>query len=249
MNNNSYKNVLVTGAAQRMGRAIAIDLARTGWAVAVHYNKSENAAENVVEKICTAGGHAIAVSANLALEDEASTLVERSAEGIGPITCVINNASIFEQDIPSTVTKTTWDKHMQINLWAPFLLAQAFAEQLPLSNKGNIINIIDQRVWNLTPDFISYTLSKSGLWTLTQTLAMAFAPNIRVNAIGPGPTLQNTYQSETDFSLECASTPLQQQVTTEEIARTIRFILDAPSLTGQMIAVDAGQHLGPVQRS
>jgi NAD(P)-dependent dehydrogenase (short-subunit alcohol dehydrogenase family) len=136
---------------------------------------------------------------------------------------------------------------MQINLRAPFILAQTFAQQLPPSNKGNIINIIDQRVWNLTQDFISYTLSKSGLWTLTQTLAMAFAPDIRVNAIGPGPTLQNAYQSKSDFDRECASTPLQLKVTTEEIGRTIRFILDAPSLTGQMIAVDAGQHLGAVQ--
>jgi NAD(P)-dependent dehydrogenase (short-subunit alcohol dehydrogenase family) len=247
MNNNSYKNVLITGAGQRIGRAIALDLARTGWTVAVHFNESRSAAEKVVEEICVAGGNAVSVSANLAEEDEASTLVARSTDKIGPITCVINNASVFEQDIPLTVTKATWDKHMQINLRAPFILAQAFAQQLPVSNKGNIINIIDQRVWNLTPDFISYTLSKSGLWTLTQTLAMAFAPDIRVNAIGPGPTLQNTYQSEADFSQECASTPLQQQVTTEEIGRTIRFILDVPSLTGQMIAIDAGQHLGPVQ--
>ncbi len=249
MSNNNCKNVLITGAAERIGRTIAIDLAQVGWTVAVHYNKSGDAAVKVVEEIRAAGGQAIAIFANLAKEDEASTLVERSADKIGHITCVINNASIFEQDIPSTVTKSTWDKHMQINLRAPFILAQTFAQQLPSLYKGNIINIIDQRVWNLTQDFISYTLSKSGLWTLTQTLAMAFAPDIRVNAIGPGPTLENAYQSKSDFDRECASTPLQRRVTTEEIGRTIRFILDAPSLTGQMIAVDAGQHLGDCKSS
>ena len=244
MSKNKLKNVLITGAGQRIGRAIALDLAQAGWTIAVHFNHSSDAAHDVIKEISNTGGRAVSISADLAQEDEVSVLVQHAASKIGPLTCVINNASIFEYDTPSTVIKETWDKHMQINLRAPFVISQKFSEQLPPSIKGNIINIIDQRVWNLTPDFISYTLSKSGLWTLTQTLAMAFSPKIRVNAVGPGPTLQSTYQSEADFTKEFAGTPLKQQVTTKEIADTIRFILDASSLTGQMIAIDGGQHLG-----
>ena len=241
------KNVLITGAAQRIGRTIAMDLANAGWAVVVHYNSSGAAAQEVVREISDTGGKAVALQADLFQEKETSTLISRATDLIGPLTCLINNASVFEHDVPATVTQGSWDKHMQINLRAPFVLSQAFAEQIPNATPGAIINIIDQRVWNLTPDFTSYTLSKAGLWTLTQTLAMALAPNIRVNAIGPGPTLQSKSQSPDEFSQEYAETLLKQQVTTVEIGRTVRFILDAPSLTGQMIAIDGGQHLGPVK--
>lgn len=241
------KSVLITGAAQRIGRAIAIDLAQAGWVIAVHYNSSEDAAQDVVREISSKGGKAFALQADLSQEEETSTLIPYAVDAIGPLTCIVNNASVFELDVPTTVTRESWDKHMQVNLRAPFVLAQAFAEQLASTTQGNVINIIDQRVWNLGADFTSYTLSKSGLWTLTQTLAMAFAPGIRVNAIGPGPTLQSTYQSPDDFDQECSKTLSKQQVTTEEIGRTVRFILDAPSLTGQMIAIDGGQHLNPAK--
>jgi NAD(P)-dependent dehydrogenase (short-subunit alcohol dehydrogenase family) len=241
------KNVLITGAAQRIGRTIAMDMATAGWAVAIHYNSSEEAAQDVVREISNTGGKAVALQADLSQEEETSTLVSRASDAIGPLTCLVNNASLFEHDAPATVTRESWDTHMQINLRAPFILSQAFAERVPNTKSCNIINIIDQRVWNLTPDFTSYTLSKAGLWTLTQTLAMALAPGIRVNAIGPGPTLQSKSQSPDDFSQECAETLLKQQVTTDEIGRTVRFILDAPSLTGQMIAIDGGQHLGTVK--
>ena len=241
------KNVLITGAAQRIGRAISMDLVNAGWAVVVHYNSSEEAAQDVLREISDTGGKAVALQADLSQEKETSTLISRAADAVGPLTCLVNNASIFEHDAPETVTQESWDTHMQINLRAPFVLSQAFAEKAPNTTSCNIINIIDQRVWNLTPDFTSYTLSKAGLWTLTQTLAMALAPDIRVNAIGPGPTLQSKAQSPDEFSQECAETLLKQRVTTEEIGRTVRFILDAPSLTGQMIAIDGGQHLGPVK--
>ena len=245
----SIKNVLITGAAQRIGRAIAIDLADAGWGVAVHYNSSAEAAKNVVQEIAHKGGKAVAFSADLSQEEETSSLISRAADAIGPLSCLVNNASVFEHDAPATVTRGSWNKHMQINLRAPFVLSQAFAAQIPNTARASIINIIDQRVWNLTPDFTSYTLSKAGLWTLTQTLAMALAPDVRVNAIGPGPTLQSKSQSPDEFGRECSDTLLKQQVTTEEIGRTVRFILDAPSLTGQMIAVDGGQHLGPVKNT
>ncbi len=238
------KNVLITGAAQRIGRAIAMELADAGWAVGVHYNSSDADAQDVVREISENGGKAVALQANLSQDDETSALISRAAGAIGPLTCLINNASVFEHDAPATVTQGSWNKHMQVNLRAPFVLSQAFAEQIPKATPGAIINIVDQRVWNLTSDFTSYTLSKSGLWTLTQTLAMAFAPDIRVNAIGPGPTLQSKSQSPDQFSQEYSETLLKQQVTIEEIGCTVRFILDAPSLTGQMIAIDGGQHLG-----
>ncbi len=178
-----------------------------------------------------------------AREDTAS-LVRRAVDAVGPLTALVNNASVFETDGADTATRASWDLHMEVNLRAPFVLTQAFARALLPDACGNVINILDQRVWNLTPFFTSYTVSKAGLWTLTQTLAMALAPSVRVNAVGPGPTLPSARQTEESFRRQWAALPLSRRVRPEEIAAAIRFILDAPSVTGQMIAVDAGQHLG-----
>lgn len=237
------RTVLVTGGARRIGRVIALDLARHGWRVAVHHHLSAEDAEAVVTEIEGAGGTAAVVSADLAREDDTAGLVEQAAEAVGPLTALINNASVFERDDAMDATRGSWDLHMEVNLRAPFVLTQGFARQLPDGAGGSVVNILDQRVWNLTPFFTSYTVSKAGLWTLTQTLALALAPRIRVNAVGPGPTLPSQRQTEENFRKQWSAQPLSRQVRPEEVAAAVRFILDAPSVTGQMIAVDAGQHL------
>jgi NAD(P)-dependent dehydrogenase (short-subunit alcohol dehydrogenase family) len=238
------KTVLVTGGAKRIGAAISNDLAAHGWAVAVHYNTSGDEARELVGGITEDGGRAVAVQADLRREDEAAGLMSLAARELGPVSCLVNNASIFEKDTPETATKDSWDAHMQVNLRAPFVLIQAFAAGLPEDLEGNVINMIDQRVWNLTPSFTSYTVSKAGLWALTRSLALALAPNIRVNAIGPGPTLPSARQTDQDFILQWTSLPLGRNVMPEEICDAVRFIIDAPGMTGQMIALDGGQHLG-----
>jgi NAD(P)-dependent dehydrogenase (short-subunit alcohol dehydrogenase family) len=238
------KTALVTGGAKRIGAAISLDLAAHGWAVAVHYNTSGDEARELVGGITEDGGRAVAVQADLTREDEAAGLLSQAARELGPVSCLVNNASIFEKDTPETATKDSWDAHMQVNLRAPFVLIQAFAAGLPEDLEGNVINMIDQRVWNLTPSFTSYTVSKAGLWALTRSLALALAPNIRVNAIGPGPTLPSARQTDEDFILQWTSLPLGRNVMPEEICDAVRFIIDAPAMTGQMIALDGGQHLG-----
>jgi NAD(P)-dependent dehydrogenase (short-subunit alcohol dehydrogenase family) len=241
------KAALVTGAARRIGRAIALDLAAHGWAVGVHYFNSRDDAEGVVEEIARKGGYAVALPGNLAHESESTGLIPEAVRHLGPLHLLINNASVFERDEALTADRASWDRHLEINLRAPFVLTQNFARQLPKDEPGCVINILDQRVWNLTPHFTSYTVSKVGLWTLTRTLAMALGPRIRINGIGPGPTLRNDRQSEEHFAAQWDSTPLQRGTTPEEICNAIRFILDAPALTGQMIALDGGEHLGWAQ--
>ncbi len=238
------RTALVTGAGQRIGRAIALGLGEAGWAVAVHHNDSCAEAEETVAAIEAAGGRAVALAANLGDEAEASALAGRAAEALGPLGCLVNNASLFEYDDAASATRESWEAHMSVNLRAPFILAQAFAAGLPSGAAGTIVNILDQRVWNLTPHFISYTVSKAGLWTLTQTLALALAPAIRVNAIGPGPVLPSARQSEAQFRAQCESTPLGHGASPQEISDAVRFILAAPAMTGQMMALDGGQHLG-----
>jgi NAD(P)-dependent dehydrogenase (short-subunit alcohol dehydrogenase family) len=235
---------LVTGAAKRIGRAIALDLAHHGWDVAVHYLGSNAEAADVVEEICRNGRRAVALRANLTREDEVEDLVPRAAAALGPLTCLVNNASIFEMDRIETVTRASWDAHIETNLRAPLVLAQAFARQLQNGLHGNIVNMLDQRVWNPTHYFLSYTVAKAGLWTLTRTLALALAPRIRVNAIGPGPTLPSPRQTREQFEGQSQSMPLGRGTTPEEICDAVRFILNAPAMTGQMIALDGGQHLG-----
>jgi len=238
---------LVTGAAHRIGRAIALALAKDGWAVAVHFGTSTDAAHELVKLIETSGGRAAALQANLAIEGETADLLSRAGAALGPVTCLINNASVFEMDEVDTVSRASWDRHLETNLRAPFVLSQALARQLPKNVEGNIVNLIDQRVWNLTPYFVSYTVAKAGLWTLTRTLALALAPRIRVNAIGPGPVLPSRHQSAEQFANQAASVPLGRPADPLEIAGAVRFILEARAMTGQMIALDGGQHLGWAQ--
>jgi len=238
---------LVTGAGRRLGAAIARDLAQHGWAVAIHYRGSRRDAEALVSDIEAAGGRAVALSCDLAREAEVETLIPRAVEALGPVTCLVNNASSFEMDKIDTVTRESWDRHIETGLRAPLVLSQAFARQLPDDVEGNIVNMLDQRVWKLTPYFLSYTVAKTGLWTLTQTLALALAPRIRVNGIGPGPTLPSERQSDEQFRLQQAAVPLKRGPALDEIAATVRYILATPSLTGQMIALDGGEHLGWAQ--
>ena len=238
---------LVTGAGKRVGRAIALDLGRNGWSVAVHYNRSADEAEAVVADIEASGGRAIAIGADLSDPHAVDGLVPAATQALGPIDCLINNASVFENDGIASLSRESWDRHIETNLWAPLALTQAMAAALPEDAPGNVVNLLDQRVWNLTPYFLSYTVSKSALWTLTQTLAMALAPRIRVNAIGPGPTLPSPRQSQAQFDKQWNAMPLGRGTTPEEIADAVRFLLTAPAVTGQMIALDGGQHLGWAQ--
>lgn len=234
---------LVTGAGKRIGRAIATDLAAGGWQVAVHYNSSQADAVALVKEIESAGGNAFALQGDLADAGVVERLVPACIDKFGRLDLLVNNASLFEHDDVDSLTQESWQNHIDINLRAPLFLSQGFAKALSKGAGGNIINIIDQRVWKLTPEFLSYTVSKSGLWTLTQTLAQALGPAIRVNAIGPGPTLANPRQSQEAFENQQHATLLQRGATPEEIGAAVRFILDAPAMTGQMIALDGGQHL------
>jgi NAD(P)-dependent dehydrogenase (short-subunit alcohol dehydrogenase family) len=242
-NGSPAPTVLITGAARRIGRSIALDLARDGWQVCVHYRRSAEDASALVAEIRRLGGVGAAVAADLASEADVAQLIPRCREVLGAPVCLINNASEFQVDTVATTTPETWDTHLDINLKAPVFLARSLFLNLPEGSGGNVINIIDQRVWKLTPDFFSYTISKAGLWTATRTLAQALAPRVRVNAIGPGPVLKSVHQTESDFARESDSTLLGRGPTPEEIATAVRFILASPSLTGQMIVLDGGQHL------
>jgi NAD(P)-dependent dehydrogenase (short-subunit alcohol dehydrogenase family) len=241
------KTALVTGAGRRIGRAIALGLAGDGWAVAVHYHTSRDEADAVVREIAAGGGRAVAIAADLTRESELAAMVGHAVSALGPLGCLVNNASVFENDLGLTVTRDSWDRHLETNLRAPFVLMQEFARRLPEAASGAIINILDQRVWNLTPYFVSYTLSKAGLWALTQSMALALAPRIRVNGIGPGPTLPSPRQTPEQFRRQSEAMPLQRGTSPEEITDAVRFILSASSMTGQMIALDGGQHLGWAQ--
>jgi NAD(P)-dependent dehydrogenase (short-subunit alcohol dehydrogenase family) len=241
------KAALVTGGARRIGRALALALAEDGFAVAVHHRYSHAAVENLVALIRNKGGTAVALAADLADEGEVGTLLSRAQQALGPIGCLVNNAAVFVSDTVETTTRESWDLHLAVNLRAPFVLIQSFAARLPNNACGVVVNLLDQRVWSLTPYFVSYTLSKAGLWTLTQTMALALAPRVRVNGIGPGPALPSPRQSAEEFARQCATMPLRRGTSPQEIAAALRFILAAPAMTGQMIALDGGQHLGWAQ--
>ena len=241
--NADQPTVLITGAGKRIGRAIAVDLGTSGWRVGVHYNSSKTDAAETVEAIRAGGGDAVALQADLEDLDAARGLLPACTEALGRPSCLINNASLFERDGIKSLNADGFRRHMGINLRAPVFLAQAFAAGLGADKTGVVINILDQRVWKPTPEYFSYSLSKSALWAATQTLAQGLAPNIRVNAIGPGPTLANARQSRAAFERQQRSTILQRGAEPSEICAAVRFILDAPSMTGQMIALDGGQHL------
>ena len=247
MSDTEHGAALVTGAARRIGRAIAEALARRGHAVAIHYRASAGDAAGAVAAIEDAGGKAVALAADLTDEAESGALIARAQAALGPVTVLVNNASVFEHDSIATASRDSWDRHMETNLRAPFVLMQGMAASLPARRTGNIVNILDERVWNLTPHFVSYTLTKAALWTLTRTMALALAPRIRVNGIGPGPTLPSPRQSREQFDRQAAMMPLGRGTGPEEVARAVEFILGAPAMTGQMIALDGGQHLGWAQ--
>ncbi len=234
---------LVTGGAQRLGRAIALALAAAGHPVALHCRSSQAEAQALAAEIQAGGGKAAVLVADLADEVATAGLVGRAAAALGPVGVLVNNASTFERDEWDTVDRASWDAHLEPNLRAPFVLIQAFARALPPGAPGNVINLLDQRVWSLTPHFVSYTVSKAALWALTQSLALALAPRIRVNAVGPGPALPSPRQSATQFAQQCASTPLGRGTSPDEVARAVLALLALPSVTGQMIALDGGQHL------
>jgi NAD(P)-dependent dehydrogenase (short-subunit alcohol dehydrogenase family) len=241
------KAALITGAGQRIGRALALSLAADGFAVAVHYHRSRPAAQEVVAAIRAKGGNAAELAADLADEDATRGLLREAQRFLGPVGVLVNNAGVFVDDRVETATRQSWDQHLEVNLRAPFVLIQEFARRLPAAAGGVVVNLLDQRVWSPTPHFVSYTLSKAGLWTLTQTMALALAPRIRVNGIGPGPALPNQWQSREQFLRLCAKMPLRRGTSPDEVAAALRFLIEAPAVTGQMIALDGGQHLGWAQ--
>jgi NAD(P)-dependent dehydrogenase (short-subunit alcohol dehydrogenase family) len=241
---NAARVALVTGAARRIGRGIALCLASRGWQVAVHHNRSHDAAAEVVAEIEARGGRALAVAADLADVNQVRRLIPQAAEAAGaPLTCLVNNASLFLNDDLSSLDAALWDAHMNVNLRAPVFLASSFAAQLPGGVTGNVINIIDQRVLKPAPGFFSYSLSKSGLSWVTRTMAQELAPQVRVNGIAPGPVLMSIHQTPEEFAAEQQTTLLGHGTAPEEIASAVHFLLETPSITGQMICLDGGQHL------
>jgi NAD(P)-dependent dehydrogenase (short-subunit alcohol dehydrogenase family) len=234
---------LITGAGRRIGRALALAMAGAGYDIALHCHTSCADAEAVAAEIEALGRRAAVLTADLADEGETRGLVGVAARALGPVTLLVNNASVFEDDRIETLTSDGWRKHMEVNLHAPLLLSQSFAAELPQDRTGLIINILDQRVWNPNPQFFSYSLSKAALWMATRTMAQGLAPRIRVNGIGPGPTLPSIHQTLELFQAEAEHTPLQRRATPADITAAALYLIDAPSVTGQMIAVDGGQHL------
>ncbi|SCA58324.1 3-oxoacyl-(acyl-carrier-protein) reductase [Candidatus Terasakiella magnetica] len=241
------KVALITGAAHRIGAHIAKEMAAQGWAVAIHYHGSSDHAQEVCDEIIACGGKAVLFATDFACEEETQSLIGQVIAKMGRLDCLINNASTFKNDTALNATRESWDFHMEVNLRAPFVLSQTFVKEREFGAAGNIINIIDQRVWNLSPHFASYTISKAGLWAMTQTLSQAFAPHVRVNAIGPGPTLPSVRQSEADFQAQFEAVPLKKPTDLLDISNTVLYILGAHSMTGQMIALDGGEHLGWAQ--
>ncbi len=232
---------LVTAGARRIGRALSVEAARAGFDVAVHHRDSAEDAEQTAALVRAEGRRALVLAGDLTHPDAAG-LVAR-AEALGPVTLLVNNASLFLDDRFETLSADDLDAQMATNVRAPVVLAQAFVAALQADRTGLIVNIVDQRVWRPNPLFFGYSLSKAALWHATQTMAQALAPRIRVNAIGPGPTFGSIHQAPGEFEAEASATPLGRRVTGEDIAHALRYLIDARSVTGQMIAVDSGQHL------
>ena len=236
------QTVLITGSAKRIGAQIAKTLAEAGYHIAIHYHQSRQDAENLQQSIIESGGKASLFQSDLTNRQQIMALIPTITESMPPLTLLINNASIFTRDEWDNTDFDSWDKHFMTNLEAPFWLSQQFAKQI--NQQGNIINMIDQRVLKLTPHFTSYSIAKSALWTMTRTLALALAPNIRVNAIAPGPTLPSTHQTSEQFIRQYQKLPLPQATPTDEICSSVLFIIKQSSFTGQIIALDNGEHLG-----
>jgi NAD(P)-dependent dehydrogenase (short-subunit alcohol dehydrogenase family) len=234
---------LVTGGARRVGAAIVRDLAAHGFAVAIHCNNSRKEADALADEIASAGARAYVAQADLSDRHAVEGIVPAVQAALGPVRLLVNNASLFDDDAADSFDWQVWDRHFDVHLKAPVALARQVATLLPAGEEGLAVNIIDQRVWRLTPRFFSYTLSKSALWTATQTMAQAFGPRLRVNAIGPGPTLQNERQNADDFRKQTDALLLTRGPELSEFGATIRYLWQARSVTGQMIALDGGQHL------
>ncbi len=237
------RTALVTGGGARIGSAIVGDLAAHGWAVAIHANSSTEKAEAQAARITGDGGRAAVVRADLADLDAVRAILPDANDKLGPVTLLVNNAGVFLKDAIGELDAAIWETQFAVNLRAPLFLAQAFAAQLPDDEDGNIVNMIDHRVWKLRPDMTSYTLAKSALWTATRTLAQALAPQIRVNGIGPGPVLPNPHDGEAGLAGEIEGSLLKRQVDIADFGRAIRFLVETGSMTGQMLALDSGQHL------
>ena len=232
---------LVTGGARRIGRAIVLALAARGHDVAIHHRDSVEDAEALAEEVRALGVRAVVLSADLTDETETRALIPAAADALGPISILVNNASVFEDDRVGGLSRETWDLHLETNLRAPVVLSEAFAQQAP--DGSSIVNLLDQRVLKPDPRFFSYALSRNGLWWATRTLAQALAPRIRVNGVGPGPTLPSIHQTDADFAAEADGTLLQRPGSPEAVAAAVLWLVDAELTTGQMIAVDGGQHL------
>jgi len=234
---------LVTGGARRIGRALVIAAADAGYDVAIHVRAVDDEAEAAAAEVRARGRKAAILACDLRKESTTVALVGEAEAELGPVTLLVNSASVFEEDAFADMNRASWDAHMETNLRAPLVLAQVFARRLPPGREGLIVNLLDQRVLKPRPDFFSYSLSKAALWDATKMMAQALAPRIRVNGIGPGPTLPSIHQDRTAFEAEARTTLTGRPVTPAEIAAALRYLIDAPSVTGQMIAVDAGQHL------
>jgi NAD(P)-dependent dehydrogenase (short-subunit alcohol dehydrogenase family) len=232
---------LVTGGSRRIGRAVVLTLARAGWDVAVHHRDSQADAARTADEARALGVRAAVVRADLADEAQVRGLVAQAAQALGPLSALVNNASVFEDDRVGGLERAVWDRHIETNLRAPLVLAETFAAQAP--DGSAIVNLLDQRVLKPDPRFISYALSRNGLWWATRTLAQALAPRIRVNGVGPGPTLPSIHQTEADFAAEAAGALLRRPGSPEAVAQAVLWLIDADMVTGQMIAVDGGQHL------
>jgi NAD(P)-dependent dehydrogenase (short-subunit alcohol dehydrogenase family) len=237
------RTALVTGGGARIGNAIVRDLAAHGWAVAIHANSSVEKAGVEAARINGDGGSAAVIRADLSDLDAVRTILPEANDKLGPVTLLVNNAAIFARDAIGELDAAIWQAQFAVNLRAPVFLAEAFAAQLPDGQDGNIVNMIDHRVWKLRPDMTSYTLAKSALSTATCTLAQALAPQIRVNAIGPGPVLPDPYEGEAGLAREAEGTLLKRRVDIADFGRAVRFLVETRSMTGQMLALDSGQHL------
>lgn len=235
---------LVTGGARRIGRAIVEDLARYGWAVAIHYRHSHDDAAELLAKIEADGGKAACVRGDLADLDAVAGIVDDAAKALGPLTLLVNNASIFETDAIGSLDRALWQRQLAVNLGAPVFLAEAFARQVPTDAEGNVVNLIDQRVFRPTPEHFSYQISKSALLTATEVMAKALAPRVRVNGVAPGPVLPSSHSTPERFQQHVAELPLKRQPDLADFGRTVRYFVENRSITGQVIALDGGQHLG-----
>jgi len=236
------KNILITGGAQRIGKEISIFFGIKGWNIVIHFHKSKNESIILKKKILSMGVLCMIVQGDLSKLNDVKSVLKVAKKKMGTIDCLVNCASIFENDDILNFNNQKWQSHFDVNLKAPAILSGEFAKQKK-NIQGNIVNIIDQRVFKLTPYFLSYTLSKAGLETLTKTLAMKFAPKIRVNAIAPGPVMKNKRQSQKHFEKQFKNTILKKQTKVINICKTIEFILANDSITGLTIPVDSGQNL------